>query len=91
MDAMDTAPVGSAAGPQNSAPTDFDRQRDLGILAQMEGELADVEAALERLEAGTYGLCEACSASIDDTHLEAHPAARFCRLHQELDPRSGPA
>jgi len=64
---------------------EFDRDRDLGILAQIESELADVEAALERLESGTYGICEACSGPIEDSRLEALPAGRLCLAHQDLD------
>ncbi|HVA41899.1 MAG TPA: hypothetical protein VNF50_00285 [Acidimicrobiales bacterium] len=69
----------------DAAPADFDRGRDLGILAQIEAEVADVEAALERLESGTYGICEACAAPIEDSHLETLPASRFCLAHQDLD------
>jgi RNA polymerase-binding transcription factor DksA len=60
----------------------FDRERDLGILEQVEIELSDIEHALARLDDGTYGRCEACGASIDDARLEALPAARFCLAHQ---------
>lgn len=60
----------------------FDRERDLSILEQVEAELADVEHALERLTAGTYGTCEACGKPIDDARLEAQPAARFCLADQ---------
>ena len=56
----------------------FDRERDLSILEQVEAELADVEHALDRLENGGYGTCEACGRSIDDARLEAQPATRFC-------------
>ena len=56
----------------------FDRERDLGILAQIESELSDVEAALERLENGSYGTCEVCGRSIEDSRLEAAPATRVC-------------
>ncbi|HZU74485.1 MAG TPA: TraR/DksA C4-type zinc finger protein [Acidimicrobiales bacterium] len=56
----------------------FDRERDLSILEQIEAELSDVEHALERLENGTYGLCEACGRPINDARLEALPASRFC-------------
>jgi RNA polymerase-binding transcription factor DksA len=56
----------------------FDRERDLSILEQVEAELADVEHALERLESGTYGTCEACGRPIDEARLEAQPATRFC-------------
>lgn len=60
----------------------FDRERDLSILEQVEAELADVEHALERLENGSYGTCEACGEPIDDARLEAQPAARFCMRDQ---------
>jgi DnaK suppressor protein len=60
----------------------FDRERDLGILEQVEAEMTDIEHALVRLDDGTYGRCEACGAPIDDARLEALPAARFCLAHQ---------
>lgn len=56
----------------------FDREKDLTILDSIEGELADVEHALRRLDAGTYGSCEACGRPIPDERLEALPATRFC-------------
>lgn len=40
--------------------------------------LAEVQAALARLAAGTYGLCEACGAEIAPARLHAAPAARLC-------------
>jgi RNA polymerase-binding transcription factor DksA len=60
----------------------FDREKDLTILDNIEGELADVEHALQRLDDGTYGTCEACGKPIDDARLEAMPATRFCVADQ---------
>jgi RNA polymerase-binding transcription factor DksA len=60
----------------------FDRERDFSILEQVEAELHDVERALERLDAGTYGSCEACGKPIEPERLEALPAARYCVEHQ---------
>jgi len=59
----------------------FDRERDVAILTEIEVELGDVEAALERLESGTYGTCEACGGPIEGTRLEALPATRYCVGH----------
>jgi RNA polymerase-binding transcription factor DksA len=56
----------------------FEREKDLSILDNIEGELADVEHALQRLDDGSYGTCEACGKPIDDERLEALPATRFC-------------
>jgi len=41
-------------------------------------ELGEVEAALERIAAGTYGICADCDADIEPHRLEAVPAARRC-------------
>ncbi|MEY2565707.1 MAG: hypothetical protein QOE35_236 [Actinomycetota bacterium] len=65
----------------------FDREKDLSILEQVEAELADVAHALERLDDGTYGVCEACGKPIGDERLEALPAARFCVDDQALAER----
>lgn len=66
----------------------FDRERDLSLLDQVEGELADVEHAMQRLDDGSYGRCEACGEAIPDERLEAMPAARFCVTHQAAAERS---
>jgi RNA polymerase-binding transcription factor DksA len=56
----------------------FDRSKDLSILDEVEAELAEIEHALQRLDEGTYGTCEACGKTIPDDRLEAMPATRFC-------------
>ena len=65
----------------------FEREKDLSILEQVEAELADVAHALDRLDQGTYGTCEACGEVIGDERLEALPAARFCLKDQALAER----
>jgi len=65
----------------------FDREKDLTILDSVEGELADVEHALQRLDQGTYGTCEACGKAIPDDRLEALPATRFCLDDQAVAER----
>jgi RNA polymerase-binding transcription factor DksA len=40
--------------------------------------LDEVENALQKLESGTYGICEGCGKEIPPARLEAMPAARFC-------------
>ena len=49
------------------------------LLATMETELADVELALVRLDAGSYDSCEMCEGAIDEETWADHPAARRCR------------
>lgn len=43
--------------------------------------LAEVDAALERIERGTYGLCETCHDPIEVDRLQANPMIRFCLDH----------
>jgi len=40
--------------------------------------LRDIEEALAKFEAGTYGKCENCGQPIAEARLEAMPAARLC-------------
>ena len=44
-------------------------------------ERSQVDAALARVEAGTYGICEVCGEPIPDGRLEARPTARTCVEH----------
>ena len=68
--------------PADSASDAFEREKEFSILEQVEAELHDVQRALQRLDDGTYGTCEACHAPIGDERLAALPAARFCLQHQ---------
>ena len=54
----------------------FEREKDLAILEQLENELAEIEAALQRLDAGTYGIDEVTGEPIARERLEALPSAR---------------
>lgn len=60
----------------------FERQRDLTALTIVQRELEDIEAALRRIELGTYGNCEECGNLIGDERLEARPWVRMCLVHQ---------
>ena len=51
------------------------------LAAQLRSELDEVERALEKIEAGTYGKCEVCGEPIAEARLEAMPATRFCIQH----------
>lgn len=48
---------------------------------QLKKELDDVEAALSRLDDGSYGTCQECGNAIGEARLEAMPAARYCIDH----------
>ncbi|MFW9606280.1 MAG: TraR/DksA family transcriptional regulator [Pseudomonas sp.] len=48
------------------------------LLAEAEAGLRDVDAALQRLAAGTYGQCTECGAEVAAARLQALPAAALC-------------
>jgi DnaK suppressor protein len=73
--------------PADMASDTLERAKDLSILIGMEAKIADIERALERLAAGTYGVCQACGQPIGEARLEAWPAARFCRTDQARSER----
>ncbi len=52
-----------------------------GIAEKLERELNEVKAALDRIEKGTYGICETCGKPIEIERLEANPAARISIKH----------
>ena len=51
------------------------------LAAQLQDQLDDVEAALGRIDAGTYGTCEVCDKPVTAARLEAMPSTRFCIDH----------
>ena len=56
----------------------FERQQVAALLARARRRLADVDAAVTAVEAGTYGRCESCGRPIAPERLAARPTARTC-------------
>ena len=56
----------------------FEREKDAAVAGAVANDLAEVEAAIVRLDAGTYGTCEVCGRPVPDERLEAMPATRWC-------------
>jgi DnaK suppressor protein len=60
------------------AETISDRQLQTTLLTQSQQHLHQVEAALRRLEAGAYGLCERCGGAIQPERLSVLPYTTTC-------------
>ncbi|WP_244242213.1 TraR/DksA family transcriptional regulator [Nocardioides seonyuensis] len=56
----------------------FERSQIGTLVRQARTHLAEVDAAMERLDAGSYGTCEQCGGPIGEARLEARPVARTC-------------
>jgi RNA polymerase-binding transcription factor DksA len=63
------------------ADTIEEYESNTAILKQLETRLSEVDAALVRIEAGSYGICEISGQQIEDDRLEANPAARTSKAH----------
>ena len=56
-------------------------EENTAILKELEIRLGDINLAIEKIEKGTYGVCEECGAEIEVERLEANPSARTCKEH----------
>jgi DnaK suppressor protein len=56
----------------------FERSQVGSLVEQARARLAEVDAALARLDAGRYGICERCGQPIAPGRLEVRPTARLC-------------
>jgi RNA polymerase-binding transcription factor DksA len=56
----------------------FERSQIGALAQQVRDHLAEIDAAIQRLESGAYGTCERCGGPIGDERLGARPAARTC-------------
>ncbi len=76
----------------------YDEDLSLEIATKNDEELEEIEAALKKIEDGTYGLCEVCSCRISPSRLKILPFATTCvacrgeeeRNRKRDDSRGGP-
>jgi len=74
----DAAQSGPSALPgSHGARSRRARQIARKVVAERQA-LAEIEAALDRIAAGSYGWCEECSRPIARARLAAQPQARYC-------------
>jgi RNA polymerase-binding protein DksA len=56
----------------------YEQDFTLGLIENEGEEIHEIDAALERIEDKTYGICERCSHGISEKRLMAIPYARLC-------------
>jgi RNA polymerase-binding protein DksA len=64
----------------------FEREHELSLAANARDMLVQTEHALERITAGTYGVCESCGQPIGKARLQAFPRATLdvaCKQREE--------
>ena len=57
------------------------RGNNMAVLADLEARYDTILATLQRIDRGTYGICDVCNKNIERKRLEANPAATTCALH----------
>jgi RNA polymerase-binding protein DksA len=62
----------------DTATVTYDRELGYTLEENSEHVLADIDAALKRIDDGTYGICTNCSQEIPEERLEARPWATLC-------------
>lgn len=56
----------------------FEQEFTIGLIENETEALKEIDAALARIDAGTYGACESCGKKIGKARLRAVPYARLC-------------
>ena len=69
---------------QSRAQIQTERQTEFAMNEHETAELGDIDAALDRIQAGTYGTCSDCGITISAARLNAYPTAKRCIDCQSL-------
>lgn len=65
----------------------LEREQELTLVNNTRDLLRQTTDALERIDAGTYGLCESCGEPIGKARLQAFPRAALCVECKQLEER----
>ena len=96
LDSMESQALRSDSGETSSMPIHmadvgsdvYDQDLKLGLSASERERIQDIDAALERIAGGTYGICESTGNVIKMARLNAKPWARFSiDAARKLEPR----
>jgi len=71
--------LSTARDEEDQASVSLLAETQLSLLGPKRQELEAIEEALQRLETGNYGLCEACGQPIEPRRLEIMPETPLCR------------
>ena len=87
----DPSELSSAAGDQHlgdHASDMHDRELDDSLEDNAEQLVHEIDAALRRLDEGTYGTCARCGEPIPEERLQAVPYATLCLSCKRLEERA---
>lgn len=70
--------------PADAATETFEREKDLAIDENVERLIARIDRAMEKIDNGSYGICDRCGREISRERLKVLPHATFCVECQDL-------
>jgi DnaK suppressor protein len=65
-------------GPGKGDPAIYEWELTLALREQAKAKVETTQHALQKLDEGTYGICERCGATINPERLEIVPLASLC-------------
>jgi len=87
---LDISGTGYTNHQADDATAVYDQTVNASTFQAVQARLRQVEEALVRYDAGTYGICEDCGREIDIARLEAIPYTSLClRCAESRDYRAG--
>ncbi len=76
---LDERREGSPFGKREEEATEsMELEKRLALEKRLKALLVEVDRAIQKLDAGTYGYCDICNIQIDPARLEALPQAILC-------------
>ena len=65
----------------------FEREHEMSLANNARDMVEQVQHALQRIEQGTYGICESCGRPIGKYRLQAFPRATLCLACKQAEER----
>jgi RNA polymerase-binding protein DksA len=65
----------------------YEREHELALSYNSQDLLAQIERAVQRMDAGTYGTCESCARPIGKARLQVFPRATLCVTCKQREER----
>ena len=78
---------GSGDDQADAGTKTFEREHEMSLAANSRDLLSQVERALQRLDNGSYGICENCGNPIGKARLQAFPRATLCVTCKQREER----
>jgi DnaK suppressor protein len=84
---MSDAAEGAGDDQADAGAKTFEREQEMALTYNARDLLAQNERAIDRIDEGTYGVCESCGQPIGKARLQAFPRATLCVVCKQREER----